>query len=128
TVMVRDINPGVGSSSDGVFESRLFEFDGMAFFGANSGDNFGLWKSDGTFAGTELVQGGLIPAAFEVVGDTLYFLEEGTTPASAIRLWGTDGTTPGTMLLKSFDEGGIERDLAGVGDTLFFAAGSSFFE
>lgn len=129
TVMVRDINPGPGSSSEGVFESRLFEFDGLAFFGANSGDNVGLWKSDGTLAGTELVKGDLIPAAFQATGETLYFLEAGDeSPVFAARLWKTDGTTVGTQLIQSFDDGNVETELAAVGETLFFAAGPSVFE
>lgn len=129
TVMLRDINPGLGSSTEGVFESRLFEFGGLAFFGANSGDSFGLWKSDGTLQGTELVKGDLIPATFQSIGTTLYFLEAGEpSPLASPRLWKTDGTTAGTQLVKEFDDGNISGGLSAVGDTLFFAAGASFFE
>lgn len=124
TIMVRDINPGVGSSSQDLFDARLVEMDGMAFFSANSGDGSGpgLWKSDGTMEGTQQVISDLVPTAFQVLGSTLYFLQLDIDGfLSTPHLWKTDGSTPGTELVKSFD-GSIERQLAAVGNVLFFAA------
>lgn len=127
TVMVRDLNPGAASSSLNLFDASLYAFDGQAFFGANTGAGFSLWKTDGTMAGTKMIQGGLLPAAFHAVGTTLYFLEEGETPLSASRLWRTDGTPAGTQLVKE-SEGNIGRRLASTGEMLFFTAGATVFD
>src|SRR5881396_2555956 len=55
TVLVKDINPGRGSSSpDG-----LTDVNGTLFFSAEDPTNGReLWKSDGTAAGTEEVRDG----------------------------------------------------------------------
>ena len=52
TVLVKDINPGSGSS----YPSNLTNVNGTLFFTADDGTNGReLWKSDGTAAGTVLV-------------------------------------------------------------------------
>jgi len=61
TVMVKDINPG---TDDGSFPYNLSVIDNSFYFFARTGDNNGsnwkgskgLWKSDGTEAGTFLVE------------------------------------------------------------------------
>ncbi|MBM7118478.1 hypothetical protein I3V78_33550 [Archangium primigenium] len=82
----------------------------------------GLWKSDGTEAGTVQVQttrGGV----WEVlpVGGRLFF--NGADAASGRELWVTDGTAAGTRLVKDVTPGTTGSGLANfaaLGDTLLF--------
>ena len=85
--MVKDVNPGVAGSGPEQFTA----FGGAAFFTADDGQHgYGLWKTDGTEAGTVLVKDGVrmngYPSAVEF-GGALYFFD--VTGA----LWKTDGTT-----------------------------------
>ena len=52
TVLVKDVNGGLGSSDP----FSLIAVGGTLFFTAYDGSSVGLWKSDGTAAGTELVK------------------------------------------------------------------------
>ncbi|WP_434387971.1 ELWxxDGT repeat protein [Melittangium boletus] len=82
----------------------------------------GLWKSDGTEAGTVQVQttpGGV----WEVlpVGGRLFF--NGADAASGRELWVTDGTAASTRLVKDVTPGATGSGLANfaaLGDTLLF--------
>jgi ELWxxDGT repeat protein len=105
--LVADIVPGPDSSGPG----RLTNVNGTLFFGAASG----LWKSDGTAAGTVLVAD--VPAGgLTSVNGRLFFSSTGGD------LWTSDGTTAGTVLLKEFNsgDGHSVQSLTGVGGTLFF--------
>lgn len=59
-----------------------------------------LWRSDGTFAGTDSipVMGLKTPTSFTVVNNLLFFI--GSTNTSGTELWRTDGTVAGTFMLK----------------------------
>lgn len=84
----------------------------------------GLWRSDGTPAGTSLImefsEDGLSePRDFVTAGDVLFFLNGGD------ELWITDGTTVGTKLVSRFAESpaGDPLSLTGavtVGRILYF--------
>jgi ELWxxDGT repeat protein len=66
---------------------------GIAFIGSKTG----LWRSDGTAAGTNKLASLLVgPRAFASVGSTLYF-SASTNPFLMMQLWQTDGTTAGTV-------------------------------
>jgi ELWxxDGT repeat protein len=52
TTLVKDVNPGGGSSNI----SEPTNVNGTLFFNAYDGNAYGLWKSDGTAAGTVLVK------------------------------------------------------------------------
>jgi len=95
--MLIDINPG--SSSD---PSSLVNFNGTLYFLSDSESNgSGLWKSDGTLAGTSLVKSINFynsTGSLAAVGNTLYIYAYGDT---GDELWKSDGTTAGTVLLKS---------------------------
>ena len=113
--IVRDIYPGPGDSMPGGF----FVYNGDAYFWATAvGTGRELWRSDGTFAGTNLVADvvpgsgsaglayGPTDAAIHVDQGTmaelngkLYFLAHG-----ARGLYETDGTSVGTVLIKAFAE------------------------
>jgi ELWxxDGT repeat protein len=101
TQMVKDINPGTGSSSPTGFT----EHAGMIYFSAIDGvTGREPWKSDGTDAGTMLLRdirsgsGSSTPVQLEAVGSTLFF--RATEAATGSELWKTDGTTAGTVLVK----------------------------
>ncbi|GAB5442053.1 MAG: hypothetical protein Fues2KO_24020 [Fuerstiella sp.] len=71
---------------------------------------YGLFKSDGTQAGTVLISelAGVLPESMmaagrpmhQVNGRTLFFAGD---PMTGEQLWATDGTAAGTVLLHSFD-------------------------
>jgi len=91
--MVKDINPGTGSSNP----QGLINFNGVLFFSADDGTNGReLWRSDGTDAGTYMsldINAGSAssnPSNFTVVGTKLFFAAEDA--ATGRELWSTDGT------------------------------------
>ena len=102
--LVKDINPGsVGSSP-----SYLTAVGNTLFFWANDGVNgYGLWKSDGTTAGTVLVAdisfGDSFPGNLTAVGNTLYF--QAYDGVNGRELWKSDGTAAGTVLVKDIRPG-----------------------
>jgi ELWxxDGT repeat protein len=75
-------------------------------------NNYELWKSDGTSAGTVKVKDinangseGSYPQDFKEINGTLYFTA--TTASSGRELWKTDGTNAGTVLVKEITPGSI---------------------
>ena len=93
--MVRDIRPG--SESSGI--RFMTNVNGTLFFGATDGANgYELWKSDGTAAGTVMVQNihptaSSNPASLRNVGGVLYFsADEGV---NGYVLWRSNGTASG---------------------------------
>jgi len=124
--------------------SDYADFDGELFFVQPS--SMSLWKSDGTSDGTAPVLQGIDQGAgspYNGMGDltsrgiNLFFSTNVLSPAgggptaiaanvssfpvSASRLWKSDGTGPGTVLVKDFD-GYQLHSLTNSGGTLFFAA------
>lgn len=145
TVQVADIYPG----SDGSYP-QSFAFDGRTlYFSANDGSHgYELWKSDGTEEGTALVadiepgSGSSSPYYLIVWNGTLYFSAEndhGTTSepenggavesGTGRELWKSDGTGPGTLLVKDIRPG-HQTDgypLNSYPQSLTVAAGQLFF-
>src|SRR5205807_403080 len=84
TVMVKDINPG----SLGSFPYHLANVNGTLFFAADDGTHgTELWKSDGTAAGTVLVQdinpnGSSSPSYLINVNGTLFFTANDGLPGA----------------------------------------------
>src|SRR5215471_915493 len=62
----------------------------------------GLYRSDGTPAGTTLVAA-MTVQALRAVDQTLFFVAG--TPLTGAELWKSDGTGPGTVLVKDIAEG-----------------------
>ena len=91
----------------------------------------GLWQSDGTPAGTQLVDainptGSANPSNFTVVGNTLYFTA--TDGVHGAELWKSDGTADGTVMVADVVPGSTSSAPANLfadGDTLYFTARSS---
>ncbi len=134
TLLVKDIFPGTSfdtgdpnSSSPG----GLIDVDGTLFFHAADGDTGReLWRSDGTAAGTLLVEDifpGAVPSSTPTeltnVNGTLFFrAEEGSAGGE---LWKSDGTAAGTVLVKDIFPGvgdSNPRNLTNVKGVLFFSA------
>lgn len=130
TVLVRDVDPGSSGSS---IERVTPLGDGRALFQADDGAHGPEpWVTDGTEAGTSLLfdlqpgdQSSYYPSVQAMVslgnGKAVFAGDDG---AHGIELWGTDGTTGGTSLLRDFDPGsddGNPRDFVANGDgTAFF--------
>jgi len=73
------------------------------FFSGNNG-NLGLWKSDGTVAGTQLLKSISVNAYLEnvaIYNNEMYFAASDGT--NGYELWKTDGTTTGTILVKNIN-------------------------
>jgi ELWxxDGT repeat protein len=106
---VKDINPN-GSS----FPENLAAYDGSVYFMADDGvHGHGLWRSDGTELGTELVKG---ISAYNITpySNGFFFLSDG--------LWVSDGTTTGTA--KIAELGSVVQMVIGA-DRLFLAGNLS---
>lgn len=132
TVMVKDIYPGPFRSAP----IYLTNFNGTLFFRADDGiHGAALWKSNGTTTGTMLVKDvspGCIsidchgPTKLTTVNGTLFFV--GGDSAVSPGLWKSDGTTAGTVLLKTFHPVCFmgfcftPTELTNVNGTLFFVA------
>lgn len=97
-----------------------------------------LWESDGTLAGTQILktifvnritngEGTILessrPRYLTAVNNQVFFVAD-IAPFNGISLWKTDGTTAGTVFVKSFNTDPIS--LANVNGTLFFAGGGDF--
>jgi ELWxxDGT repeat protein len=136
TVMVMDIHPAAGSNPN-----YLTNVGGKLFFGADDGTNGSeLWMHDPGTSSTALVKdinpgsGSSFPGFFGAmadVGGTLLF--SASDPANGFELWKSDGTGPGTMIVKDIRGGpgnSFPFEMANVGGTLFFTAndGANGFE
>jgi ELWxxDGT repeat protein len=124
TVIVKDMNPGVVSSTP----REIRAFAGALYFQAwNDAQGAELWKSDGTAAGTAVVKdvnpgsANAFPAVYpnllgEAGGSLFFFANEGT---AGTRLWKTNGTAAGTVLVKSILPG---ASFGALGSHLYFHA------
>jgi RNA polymerase sigma factor (sigma-70 family) len=139
TVLVKDICPGRG----GAAPLFLTNVNGTLFFTAREpGHGRELWRSDGTEAGTVLVKdinpgpNGAFPdfrqfgnqiGNLTAVGRTLFFAADDGVHGR--KLWKSDGTRAGTVLVKDVSPGsdwqlqvGPDTALASVNGTLYFMA------
>jgi len=93
-----------GGSSVGMSVQNLTVVGDRMFFAVGDGPRAGLWKTDGTSAGTQLVKAGIGSARNLVnVGGVLVFTA--STPATGEELWRSDGTEAGTYLLRELKPG-----------------------
>ena len=107
TVLVKDVQPGPGSSLPGFFadDALLVDVNGTLYFAADDGvTGSELWRSDGTEAGTLRVKDvrpgadGSSPASLVDVSGTLYFAADDGVNGG--ELWKSDGTEAGTVRVK----------------------------
>ncbi|MCY0998743.1 hypothetical protein OWM54_16510 [Myxococcus sp. MISCRS1] len=92
-------------------------------------ENLELWRSDGTAAGTVLVEDvragnvGSNPQNFAVLADTLFFAADDGT--HGVELWDSDGTAARTRIFGDLElgpGGSFPQALTVVEDHLFFSA------
>jgi len=106
----------------------------MLYFTVYDGEAsvWGLWKSDGTAAGTVKVKSiptglsNVIPSRhLTAVGDLLYFIAY-VDKTNDWNLWKSDGSADGTVVVKNIRTGVSgatpPRHLTAVGNTLYFSA------
>ena len=136
TVLVKNIDPNDGSGYlSGSQPTFLTPAGDQLFFIADDGTSGeGLWKSNGSRAGTILVKNldfrgdGFASSPMEASQDRVFFTAVDGTPG--LGLWTSDGSTSGTVLVQDFDscddsyypKQGRPSYLTAVGSLLFFAA------
>ena len=116
TTLVRDINPGTGSSTPAA--TPMASLGGALYFRANDGVHGAeLWRTDGTAGGTVLVRdirpgtSSSNPGGFTVFNGTLYFRANDGVGGS--ELWRSDGTEASTVLVRDIIPGINESAPAG---------------
>ncbi len=122
TNLVIDLLPGPDSGN----AFNIVERDGKVVF-ANPA---GLWQSDGTILGTELIESFTSIASYSPyeltgVGDKVFFvMNSGSGVPGDTALWVTDGTAAGTQVVVDVnpnDGDGLDSFTA-IGNTLYFTA------
>lgn len=110
--LLKDINPQFDEGED--FQNFYFPItninDTLWMNARLSGQNDGLWTSDGTASGTKFIKNAAIPHDFVSFNNTVYF-------AGPNGLWKSDGTAQGTQLIKSL---AWVNHLTVVNQSLFF--------
>lgn len=116
TVLVKDINPGTGSSTSFTLFTISFPvfkgfhtFNNHVCFNADDGASTGeLWSTDGTTANTILLKDIVHTTSLSIVSVILAedlptkFIFPVSDGASRSELWESDGTPAGTQLFKAF--------------------------
>lgn len=129
TQIVKDIVPGSGNGFS-PFDAEFANVNGTMYFGVSAGsETGGLWKSDGTSAGTTLVKslqtntGYTDVSTLRDVGGRLFFVS--SAAPYGYELWTSDGTSSGTVLVADIAPG-TESSYASiptdVGGKLLFSA------
>jgi ELWxxDGT repeat protein len=95
------------------YSFELAAVGGTLFFGASDGTSNGLWRTDGTAAGTVRLAE-LAPSQLTAVNGTLFF----TTDTGG--LWKSDGTAAGTVRVAAVDPSGLTSGLTGLDGVLYF--------
>lgn len=116
TWIVTDINPSGDSNP-----VPLLAAGGLLYLEAHDGVSRGLWRTNGTPAGTLLLKTLAEPvhAGLAVLNGAVYFYTTGT--GAAQELWTTDGSVAGTQLVKAVSANGSgECALYSNGTRLFF--------
>lgn len=129
TKLLKDVTPGpTGTFSAGSMSSvPLVDAGGLLFFAcpAYSGPGCGVWRSDGTEAGTFQVAALSFISSLVNVNGTAYFAASDDT--HGIELWKSDGTVAGTVLVRDIVAGASGSSpsyLVSHAGALFFRLGS----
>jgi ELWxxDGT repeat protein len=127
TIQLTNLNFG----DEAFYESHFANVDGVLYFSIfqddvdGNNENFQLWKSDGTPAGTvEVAQlGDNYPEYLTNVNGTLYFSAYDADDGQ--ELWKSDGTTYGTVRVADIApgaDGSNPRSFTNLNGTLYFLA------
>jgi ELWxxDGT repeat protein len=123
TKLVKDITPGAASTPI----EWLMNIGERLYFTTTSGNGHQLWSSDGTTAGTALLtslpreSNQRLDFNFTMHHGHVYFTSgsDSTLPENT-RLWRTDGTAAGTVVVAELSgESPYTRDLASADDRLY---------
>jgi ELWxxDGT repeat protein len=74
--------------------------NGQTFFSSYEEGAMKVWRTDGTSAGTIMLQEMDQVAEIRTIGNAVYFA--GRSHAGHLQIWKTNGTTAGTILLKEY--------------------------
>ncbi len=124
-------NLTTGGGPDGVgVSSPLVAVGESVYFPGTDGSGAELWKSDGTTAGTQMVDdiepgSSYWPQRLTNVNGTVYFTADDGTHGE--ELWKSDGTQAGTQVIDIVpgSNGSYPNDLTNVGGALYFSADTS---
>lgn len=114
TKLVKDIRPASGTGQGDSNPIALSVFGNALLFAAYDGTGWGLWRSDGTAAGTTLLKDIAAPGLndepvfpsgdpFPSLNGQAYFVADDGTGAE---VWVSDGTTTGTHVLTDINAAG----------------------
>jgi len=131
TKLIKDVNPGTGSSDYDYTQYDLTVSGGKLFFAADGGSGVGagLWVSDGTASGTQFIIDasgeGSLPTYLTDVNGTLFFalsyFDYINTFSYVNQIWKSDGTAAGTVLVADLGSNGYNlQQLKNVNGKLFF--------
>lgn len=104
TLMVKDIFPG-GSYTQSSYPFYFAEYNGLLYFIAQDSTNrYGLWKTDGTEAGTQKVKdiGSQVTYLKAAIGK-LFFYSVKYLGIGYNAFWVSDGTEAGTQILQELN-------------------------
>jgi len=130
-----DTGAGTAAVTSDYFSSisSLTSSNGKLFFMGGNATHYGLWVSDGTASGTQMLKAidniSLLsssgPSTPVDVNGTLFFTAD--NGAGGRSLWKSDGTPSGTVIVKSVlnDARSVPVWLTPVNGTLFFVTGDS---
>jgi ELWxxDGT repeat protein len=105
TTLLKEINPN-GTS----YLNSFYTFKNKVYFYANDGVIDGMWVTDGSALGTNLIKNIRfrayynnlqLPNVFQI--DSLHFIFAADTTATKTNLYISDGTAAGTQMLKDFN-------------------------
>ncbi len=122
--------------------SSPVSFGGLGYFYASDNQNgLGLWKTDGTSAGTTRVKDLDLPSDSKDVlsnnismlaaGTSLYFVAASPGPDAGTGLWKTNGTVAGTVLVGAFSgqsPQAVPRSLVNVGSLVYFSVAAGVYK
>jgi ELWxxDGT repeat protein len=125
TVMVKDIVPGAAPTGNFGGPQLMTDWDGLVYFVANDGTRgYELWRSDGTEAGTLLIDlasgpTSSYPRQLTVADDTLYFVANDA--AHGWELWKVEPGATHATLVRDIQAGSGSA----LSDELFSTSSSS---
>jgi ELWxxDGT repeat protein len=116
------------TDANGNLVSSLTDVNGTLYFSAgDQAHGYGLWRSDGTGAGTEQLSS-VAASNLANVNGKLFF--RGTDSANGAELWVSDGTLAGTVMVKDINPGTAGSNpsyLTNVNGKLFFNASDGVY-